>query len=413
MIRAMMALGLVGCALPPGLEAQSIVGGNLDDGHDQAIVLVQLHAANGTDYICTGTLITPRIVLLAAHCVQQTPAITSSRIVFADSWDSSTGFYSGALNPMFRTTSQTWVDPLYTSNASGTSHDVALLYVDGPPPPEAHPLPIYRQRLGADIFHASDRFIGFGLRSATSDSPVYERLYAVHSIDNLTPMEIGWHSGSAMTCGGDSGGPHLVTLGGIEQIVAVTSFGDADCATESFAQRVDSSLAGVLQFIADHDPQPSANCGADGVCGWACPDIDPDCPCVSDGRCTTACGTLDLDPDCPLYCDADGTCQATGCPVPDTDCGDLATGALCLVDNDCRSGLCVPAAADMICTQPCDGGMCPSGFACNPFSNVCLPAPARPGCRVGGGDGGAWLVVVVLLRLHRRRHHVRDRRKLA
>jgi MYXO-CTERM domain-containing protein len=346
--------------------------------------------------------------------VQNTPAITSSRIVFADSWDSSTGIYGGALDPMFRSTTLTWVDPMYASSTSGTMHDLALLYVDGPPPPQVKPPPLYRLRLGADALGKSDRFIGFGLRSATSSSSLYERIYAAHSIDEMTPMEIGWNSGSAMTCGGDSGGPHLVSFDGVEQIVAVTSFGDEGCATESFAQRVDVGVPGILQFIADHDPQPTANCGADGVCGWACPEIDPDCPCVADGKCTTACPNPDLDPDCPLHCNADHVCQRTGCPVPDPDCGDLPSGALCLNDDECLSGLCVPYVSAKICTVACDGTSCPGSFVCNTLSNVCVPGADRTGgCRVGGGAGGAWLVALVLLRLRRRRHEVRDRRKLA
>ncbi len=407
----------MGCALPVGSDGEPIIGGNVDDGHDQAVVLVQLKAANGDGFICTGTLITPRIVLLAAHCVDNTPAITSSRVVFADSWDTLVDVYSGKLDPEFLATSLTWVDPLYSSSTSGTTHDLALLYLAGAPPPQAHPVPIYRQRLGNDIIGQSDRFIGYGLRSATSESSVFERIYAIHSIDRLTAMEIGWDGGSTTTCSGDSGGPHLVTLGGVEQIVAVTSFGDEHCAAQAFAQRVDAALPGILQFIADHDPQPSANCGADGICGWACADIDPDCPCVSDGRCTAACANPDADPDCPLHCGADHTCQRTGCPVPDPDCGDLPTGAVCIDVDECLSGLCVPdATGTKICTQACDaGGGCPSNFKCDPFTNACLPFADR-GCAVGGGSGGAWLVALLLLRLPRRparRQLARDTSALA
>src|SRR5215468_7413228 len=108
-----MALGLLGCALPLGSEQADIVGGNLDDGHDLAVVIVQLQTTTQDQVVlCTGTLITPRVVLLAAHCLLESP-IASSRIVFADSWDSSTGIYQGALTPMVRNTT--------ASSASGSA----------------------------------------------------------------------------------------------------------------------------------------------------------------------------------------------------------------------------------------------------------------------------------------------------
>ena len=73
---ALLTLILVsGCAemeefAPDGAEhnAPRVIGGVNEDG-EPATVSIEMHARNGDILLCSGTVIAPRVVLTAAHCV--------------------------------------------------------------------------------------------------------------------------------------------------------------------------------------------------------------------------------------------------------------------------------------------------------------------------------------------------------
>ena len=407
----------LGCAVESepttGQVDEPIINGTDDNGRDPAVALFLAVDSSGDWVIgCTATMITRRIALTAAHCMSNIQGASGFRLKFLDSWDFASNVETGVDDSQKTVVSQ-WIDPDYVPAGAvgGDVHDLALVVINDPIVSTIAPQPIYRSRVTTKILGQSDRFVGFGIRSDNPDDTLFLRQFATANITNLDGQTFGWTGQTSWTCHGDSGGPHLVTVNGVEYTIGVTSSGVvATCAGRSDQQRLDVSLAAILQFIADHDAQPTANCGADGVCGWNCPDIDPDCPCILDGRCDVACPDLDTDPDCPTSCEADGVCQRDGCPRPDPDCGTAAVGEVCTINQNCLSGLCVPSGTDHVCSQACDAsGACPSGFACKASTNVCLPETGGGGgCSVGGGRSGlglalAGLSLVVLVRLGLRR----------
>jgi MYXO-CTERM domain-containing protein len=410
----LLTLLLAACAAadPPAVGSSSgaIINGSFDYGMDPAVVLVNDQNKNDQNTgSCTGTFITRKVVLTAGHCIVE-GSPDHWYIWRADTYDQQTGKFTGLVESTPYKSVKGVTPPDFDLNQfkQGTvTGDVGLILVDRPLAAEVNPMPLTPYRVAAKDIGQPVRFIGFGIRDPNTLSSVLEKLEATTPLGFITDQTLGWNGGEFNVCSGDSGGPSLITYGGVEYVVADTSGHLGTCGSDSLMQRADVYRDFILQFIAANDPQPTTHCGADGVCGTGCTAPDPDCPCAGDGMCTTACTDPDHDPDCAEGCGADGQCQRTGCPAPDPDCGHKQTGETCTTSNDCDSNWCVPSGATKICVPTCDAsGGCPSGYSCAHPSNVCMVADSGGGCAVGTGPGGAlggWLALAVAAFAARRR----------
>lgn len=385
-----------------------IIGGAADPG-DPAVVMLQISA-----FLCSGTLISSKIILTAGHCTSGSGLITAY-------------FGQGAAEgqtPM--TALQSYRHPGYQDNlATGgiVENDVALVVLEKRAP--VPPVPPLTTLLGrGDIVGQPVQFVGFGA-TAGGGGASKEKLTVSSTVTDLTDQDLVYDSA---TCQGDSGGPGLFTLGGTQYVVGVTSFGDEGCAGQSWSQRVDIHADWIAKMIAQYDP-PS--CDRDYRCITGCPKGDADCPCAADGVCSPLCTDPDSDPDCPKGCGANGVCvKGPACPNPDPDCGDpcgaeghcittcatrdpdcpapLALGAPCTTAFDCGAGnACVRAdpTGPFQCAHECtvgDAAACGDGMACEALAGalppiaVCRAAPPG-GCTVGTGGGGGLAVLLLAL----------------
>jgi V8-like Glu-specific endopeptidase len=402
--RLSLALCLVAaaCAAPPELSetGQPIIGGSYNTGKDPAVGVL-LSRTPGFISICSASMITPRVVITAAHCIDH-PA-TTREIWFADSYDISNGELAGLLDGEKRLTVKEWVHPRWDEAALGSGNDLGLLLLDKPIPASITPLAWNRTRIPQERLGDELRMVGFGHRIYASEDPLFLKLTAKNNLTIINKL-LQVDGRTRITCQGDSGGPSFLQVNGKEVIAGVTSYGDQGCSMYAAFTRVDVYHEEISAFITANDPPPSSACGSDGTCGVGCQTVDPDCPCADDGQCTTACADIDSDHDCPENCGQDGKCVRSGCPVPDPDCGDLAVGELCSDSNDCVSGLCAAYEDGKICSQMCGAGAsaaCPASTTCS--NSLCLPESGGCSCAAGGpergGALGGLLVLSVILGL--------------
>lgn len=265
-------------------DPNPIVGGTTDVGNP-AVVLLEL---NGS--ICTGTVISPKVVLTAAHCL--TGPADDVRVLFVNE--------VGEVGPT--------IGAVMTENKAGADIGVIALTEIAPVAPVAanpHPLD---DHIGEPIM-----IVGFGVTSESGSDSGIKRM-GMATLDGLSGrgVELGEMTTTndpQGTCYGDSGGPNFMTIDGTMWVAGVTSRGTDICGEGlDIAVRADSHIEWIDEFIEATDP---ADCGADSRCAKGCATIDLDC-CIADDACNDECGATD--PDCEgLSSDSVGANAVGGC----------------------------------------------------------------------------------------------------
>lgn len=183
------------------MPSASIVNGSACSPANAAVVLVNLRDANDVHAgACSGTIIAPRAVLTAAHCVD-------GNVVSARIW-----LGSGDQIPARSFTRH----PAYREGDVST--DVAVVQMNEDLPRTPIPLLVSRD---AQVGEAAV-IAGWG----RDENSVGTTLRAgVASITSVTPaiLQTQYSTTASSVCAGDSGGSLLLSEGGVWAIAAVTS----------------------------------------------------------------------------------------------------------------------------------------------------------------------------------------------
>ena len=328
--------------------AQPLIGGAVT-ADDPAVVAL---TRGGSSSFCTGTLISPRVVLTAAHCVDMLGADPSANIYFGSD---TTG--AGARI----TVGQKKQHPLWTGDLSG-GHDVGMLLMDFPVEDPTIAKTLNTASLSSGHVGAPYRHVGFGVYDRDTGDADGQKRQGTTAITGTRGDVILSGDSNLSVCFGDSGGPAFLQLDGIEVVAGIHSYTTGD---DCFPPNGDTDVQKyaedfILPWVQDNDP----SCGLDGVCGPI--------------------GCVD-DPDC-LPCGPDGTC-VEDCELPDPDCQTQGIGEICRAKTQCTTETCVAYRDDpdyRFCTETCDpsSDSCPEGMSCqqiNPFGNICYYDDSPPG----------------------------------
>ena len=343
-----------------GQQSKPIIGGSITMG-DPAVVALVIGSNGRYSSYCTGSLIGPKTVLTAAHCIYAQGTNAPYSVAF--------GTYSTNPTSVVRVVGQTR-HPMYT----GQSNDFGLLQLEravtNVPLLRMNDAPMTNALLGVAVRHS-----GFGVTDGTSQTGGGIKREVSTPLRRVANTSFESGGMGKQTCQGDSGGPGFMTLPGetSERLIGVVSYGDQGCQQFGVDMRVDTVVPWIRQTKSAWE-EPT--CEMDGLCKPGCAVLDQDCACATDGQCTAECVDVSMDTDCPKDCATNGICSVNDCPRSDPDC--VTEGGLCSAETQCRGRKCVNDSqnTDTYCSRPCaQQSECPASMECN--AGACR-LPLRP-----------------------------------
>lgn len=278
-IRHMRQVAILSLAALCVIPAAAVTDGKPDGNGHPAVVLIVMDVGGTPAWRCTGTLLSPTIVLTAGHCVSNYPdegVVTGGRIFTESDVQNGTNTYPFGGGPNSVEAEYWEAHPDYETGPF-VLHDVGVIRLRAPglvlPSNQYGRLPaadqldqLKVQRGKQDVTFTA---VGYGLQQSFPDAASFlEHNVRVRYVATPRLLQINVpgftgdfslllsnNASTGGTCFGDSGGPNFLGSGNSESkvIAGVTSFGiNGNCAGTGGVFRLDRQ--NVLDFLSPFLP---------------------------------------------------------------------------------------------------------------------------------------------------------------
>ncbi|MEE2786806.1 MAG: S1 family peptidase [Myxococcota bacterium] len=293
-------LGTRSDAIRNGTREPSILG--LNDGQKLAVGWLHPTGAPGQNF-CTATLVAPRVLATARHCLEGQQRFDVSFGV---------GLLPSAPRASFRV-------------ETGHLHpyvDAAVLILEEDAVaalPEIRPIPFNRTALEQSMVGTEVEAAGYG---ETYDRTRSGRYFAVVQLAAVTSSEVIVDGrGRQGLCFGDSGGPVMAILNDAPVVLGVESWGDPSCVGVDHLVRLDAIAPWIDSMTESVDREPDPECMTVPAVGECIDDVLHRC---QNGRYTTQ----SCDPDTERCRVADPATGEFGC-IPYDPCAEVGSAGIC------------------------------------------------------------------------------------
>jgi V8-like Glu-specific endopeptidase len=359
-------------------SAAPIIGGTADAADPSVVMVLAQGTGTAGSAICTGELVSPHVVLTAAHCVS--PQVAPAGATFAVFTGTNVNDTAQQSNPaLWHEVKETHYDTAFNVNNLTGGHDIAVVILKQAL--NAPLLPINRTPLTTAQRNQPVRLIGYGVSSGsdTTGTTAGIKRQTSTTLSAFDAKFVYFYDSAHQTCEGDSGGPSLLKIGGVETIVGVVSFGTQGCTMGG----TDTNVVQYLPFIdtyvspdlaASTNLAPGVACDAASECksGFCADGVCCDQACTgqceacaepgSAGKCTVVAAKSRPrpgHPQCSGIAACAGICDGvnrSGCVMP---------GKETLCGGGCKAGTLGTCNAGACATAACPGNLaCASASAC-------------------------------------------------
>ncbi len=229
-------------------DTEFIIGGQ-DLGqnalYNRSIVLILNQSLIGSASVCTGTFITPTVIITAAHCVSDDKndlLIRMGNSIFSEK--NSILFFVIAVKKH--------------ENYKKNEHDLALIQVEENPQIKVDPVPITREQ--HDLNQNNMTLLGYGVNQIEESADefqgagtlrrIYVRTQQIEMQNLIFTIDQSQGSGA---CHGDSGGPAFITLANHTVVLAGVASGvlqsedESECTNQSVYTKVSAYQEWILK----------------------------------------------------------------------------------------------------------------------------------------------------------------------